>query len=165
MKRFLGWAVFFSVLVGCTGGYSFAGGDVGSAKTITINQFPNYADLVNPTLSQEFTEGLRDIFIARTDLVAESEGGDLIFEGSITDYRIQYISAQSNETAAQNRLSITVNVIFTNQIEPEKSFEKKFSRYKDYDSDFSLTQVEEGLVTEMIEELAEDIFNRSVVNW
>lgn len=161
------FAVLFASLViaACTGGYSFTGGDVGGAKTITIKQFPNYAPLINPTLSQEFTEGLRDIFINRTDLIAESEGGDLIFEGSIQDYRIQYISAQANETSAQNRLTITVNVVFTNQLEPEKSFESKFSRFKDYDSDQSLSEVEASLVSEMVEELAEDIFNKSVVNW
>jgi len=153
------------LLVACTGGYSFSGGDVGGAKTITILQFPNYAPLINPTLSQEFTEGLRDIFIVRTDLVAEREDGDLIFEGSIQDYRIQYISAQANETSAQNRLTITVNVVFTNQLEPDKSFESKFSRFKDYNSDQSLSEVEASLVSEMVEELAEDIFNRSVVNW
>ncbi|GAB5557130.1 MAG: LptE family protein [Schleiferiaceae bacterium] len=165
MKKFLS-VLFASVIIAaCTGGYSFTGGDVGGAKTITIKQFPNYAPLINPTLSQEFTEGLRDIFINRTDLVAESEGGDLIFEGSIQDYRIQYISAQANETSAQNRLTITVNVVFTNQLEPDKSFESKFSRFKDYDSDQSLSEVEASLVSEMVEELAEDIFNRSVVNW
>jgi hypothetical protein len=165
MKKFLS-VLFASVIIAaCTGGYSFTGGDVGGAKTITIKQFPNYAPLINPTLSQEFTEGLRDIFINRTDLVAESDGGDLIFEGSIQDYRIQYISAQANETSAQNRLTITVNVVFTNQLEPDKSFESKFSRFKDYDSDQSLSEVEASLVSEMVEELAEDIFNRSVVNW
>ncbi len=165
MKKFLS-VLFASVIIAaCTGGYSFTGGDVGGAKTITIKQFPNYAPLINPTLSQEFTEGLRDIFINRTDLVAESDGGDLIFEGSIQDYRIQYISAQANETSAQNRLTITVNVVFTNQLEPDKSFESKFSRFKDYDSDQSLSEVEASLVSEMVEELAEDIFNKSVVNW
>src|SRR5690606_24535555 len=109
-----------------SGGYSFTGGDVGNAKTISVDFFPNYAPIVEPTLSQVFTEALRDIFIRQTSLELVERGGDLHFEGTITGYDVKPINAQSSDVgkAAANRLTITVNVIYVNKLEEKKSFEQ-----------------------------------------
>lgn len=157
--------LFSAILAGCTGGYSFTGGDIGSARTVSVDLFPNHADYVNPTLSQSFTEGLRDIFVQQTSLSLVSSGGDLHIQGSIVSYDIAAKSATAGETTAQNRLTIGVNVVFTNELDTKKNFEQRFSRFRDFPSDQEFSVVEAQLVEQINRELAENIFNRAVVNW
>jgi len=144
--------------------YSFTGAST-TAKSITIKYFPNNALLVNPTLSQTFTDALKDKFVSQTTLDLVSDGGELVLEGDIINYATQPIAIQGNETAALNRLTITVHVTFTNTIEENQDFEANFSRYEDYESSKSLSEVEEDLITAINEALVEDIFNKAVVNW
>ena len=112
------------LLIGC-GAYSFTGGNTGDAKTIQIDFFPNQAPLVEPSLSQRFTQDLQDLFTRQTNLTLVRAGGDLRFEGEIIDYRITPMSAtssQGSQTAAQNRLTIVVNVRYTNRLEEKDDF-------------------------------------------
>lgn len=164
MKKILS---FFPLLILMACGYSFTGGDVGNAKTISVDFFPNYADLVQPQLSQVFTEKLRDVFIRQTPLNLVQTEGDMHLEGSIVQYTIDPINAQANAQAqvAQNRLTIAVNVIFTNKLEPDKSFEKVFTRYDDFPSDQDISQVQDELHDKLSQELAENILNQAVGNW
>jgi len=151
---------------GCKMNYSFTGGSIDpKIKTISIQYFQNNAPIVQPSLSQAFTEALRDKFSSQTKLVLVNKGGDLNIAGSITGYSTQPIAIQGNETAALNRLTITVSVKFTNIIDEKQNFEQSFSRYSDYQSSLSLSAVEETLIKDINEILVEDIFNKSVVNW
>lgn len=161
---YLGLALIFPA---CTGGYSFTGGDVGDAKTISIDFFPNYSELVKPELSQTFTETLRDIFVQQTPLELVQRNGDMHFEGSIVSYRVEPVNAQANAqaTVAQTRLTIEVNVIFTNRLEPDKSFEQKFSRFDDFSADQDISAVEDELHEKLSQELAENILNQAIGNW
>lgn len=153
-------------LTSCVGGgYSMTGGDVGAAETISVAIFPNYSDYVNPQLSQAFTDQLRQLFVQQTPLTLVSSGGDLHFEGSIIGYEISAKAATNAETTAQNRLTISVNVIFTNELDSDKSFEQVFSRFRDFPADQDFSAVESQLVTEINRELSENIFNRALVNW
>lgn len=151
---------------GSCGIYSFTGASVPpEAKTISIQQFPNNAPLVQPMLSQRLTDALRDKFSSQTSLSIVPVKGDLAFEGSITDYRTQPVAITGDETAALNRLTISVKVSFTNRFDEKQNFETTFSRYEDYESSRALSEVEDQLMGEIIEALVQDIFNRSVVNW
>lgn len=151
---------------GCRGGYSFTGADISAdTKTFTVELFPNHASLVQPTLSNVFTETLKDKFLSQTSLQLVNDGGDLIFSGEITNYTVSALAYQANETSALTRLTITVKVRFINQVEPNKSFESSFSRYADYESSQSLSSVEADLMQQISEELVDDIFNKSVANW
>ncbi len=156
-----------ALLTACGGGYSFTGGDVGDAKSVSVAFFPNYADLVQPQLSQTFTEKLRDIFVQQTSLELTDRAADLQFEGSIIGYSIKPISAQASEIGqvAQNRLTIEVNVIFTNKLEEKKSFERKFSRFEDFDANADISAVESELIETITQQLAENILNQSIGNW
>jgi hypothetical protein len=155
-----------ALLLNACGVYSFTGASLPpEAKTIAIANFPNKAALVNPTLSNEFSDRLRDKFIGQTTLHLVSTGGDLVIEGAILDYRTQPVAIQGDETAALNRLTITVSVKYTNTVEPAKSFETTFSRFAEYSSSAPLSTVESALVTQINEALVEDIFNKAVVNW
>jgi len=146
--------------------YSFVGGTLDpKIETIAIKYFPNNADIVQPTLSQSFTEALRDKFTGQTRLNMVEKNGDLNIEGEIISYYTQPVAIQGDETAALNRLTITVNVRFINTINSEQDFESSFSRYEDYESSLNLSAVENTLIQQINETLVEDIFNRIVVNW
>ena len=167
MKRFY-YILLLIVLItfqGC-GIYSFTGGNTGDAKTIQIDYFPNNATLVEPSLSQQFTVELQDLFLRQTNLNLVKSGGDLHFEGEVTGYRINPMTATADQTAAQNRLTITINVRFYNKLLEEDNFEKNFSFYHDYDANVILTgsALEEAFEI-IFERITQDIFNESVAKW
>ncbi len=150
---------------GC-GVYSFTGASIPpEAETISVQYFPNKAQLVEPILSPLFTDALRDIFVSQTTLEMIENGGDLSIEGEITSYTTTPVAIQGDQTAALNRLSIKVNVRFFNKFEPEKDFEQEFSQFLDYSSEKDLSEVKEELIISINYMLVTDIFNKAVVNW
>lgn len=161
-------AALCSVLlpVGCRMSVSLTGGTIDSrAKTVAINTFPNNASLVNPSLSQSFTTALKDKIQGQTPLTIVSRQGDYEIDGEIIAYTVSPVAIQGNETAAMNRLTITVRVRFTNKFDENQNFEQTFSRYADYASSRNLSSVESTLVTEINDALTDDIFNKAFVNW
>jgi hypothetical protein len=159
-------ALTLSLLVSCSVKYSFTGASISpDVKTVSVDLFQNLAPLVNPTLSSLISENLRNKFISQTKLNVISAYGDLSFSGEIRNYNVQPVAIQGNETAAMNRLSISVRVKFENIIDPTKNFDKTFTHYADFDSRSQLAQVEQTLVAEIVEKLVEDIFNSAVANW
>ncbi len=158
--------VVFSVVISACGVYSFTGASIPpGATTYSVDFFPNNAPTVQPTLSQVFTDALKDKFSRQTSLKLNNGLGDLHFEGSITGYSIQPQAIGPDDRAAQNRLTVTVRVRFVNEFEPENDFDQSFSRYYDYDSSKSLAEIENEAIDVIVEALVEDIFNRAVVNW
>ena len=150
----------------CRLSVSLTGGTVDPrAKTVAITTFQNNASLVNPTLSQSFTTALKDKIQGQTPLTIVSTNGDYELEGEITGYNVSPVAIQGNETAAMNRLTITVRVRFTNSFDDTQNFEQTFSRYADYSSTQNLSSVEAGLVSEINDALTDDIFNKAFVNW
>lgn len=150
----------------CRISYSFTGANISPAvKTFSVYYFPNRARLVNPTLSQSFTEALREKLQRQTPLNELAEDGDLIFEGQITGYEVRPMSIQKEDMAALNRLTVSVRVKYTNNIDPDQSIEQTFSAFEDFDAASSLSAVEDGLVPEIINKLTEDIFNATLANW
>lgn len=150
--------------VGC-GIYNFTGGSTGNAKSFQVNFFQNKAPLVEPGMDRDFTLYLQDLINNQTNLSLTDRGGDLIYEGEITDFSISPMSATSQQTAAQNRLSVSINVRFTNNTDPDKDFEKRFSHYYDYPADTQLSSVKVAAFEEIFERIAQDIFNASLANW
>lgn len=155
-----------SILPSCTMGYSFTGANISPmVKTFTVYFFPNRARLINPTLSQSFTEELKDKLTRQTSLNEISENGDIEFEGQITKYELKPISVAKDDISAQTRLTIAVKVKYTNSKEPEKDFDQSFSAFEDFDSNLSLSSVEDELVLTIIEQLTDDIFNSTIADW
>jgi len=169
IKHFL-FIVIISIAIltftqGC-GAYSFTGGSTGDAKTIQIDYFRNDAQLVEPRLSQEFTLALQDLFLRQTNLSLVKSNGDLQFEGEITQYRIEPITATAQQTAAQNRLTITVNVRFFNKLKKEDNFERTFSFYYDFGANAQLIGgVLDDAFKVIFDRITQDIFNASVAKW
>lgn len=151
---------------GCSIRYSFTGASIPpDARTVSVANFPNVAPLVNATLATSFTEALKDRFSSQTRLGIQEYGGDFTFEGEITGYSVAPTAIQGNETAAMNRLTVTVHVKFTNNLDEKASYDKSFSAYEDFLSTQQLTQVEGELVPLLIEKLVDDVFNGAVANW
>ncbi|MGI6319609.1 MAG: LptE family protein [Bacteroidales bacterium] len=167
-KRVLVILVLYVSLLGISscGIYSFTGASIHpEAKTVNIKRFPNMAPMVNPSLSQEFTEALQEKFQRQTSLILVDGSADYEFEGEIVGYSTSPVAIQGDETAAMNRLTITVNVRFSNRFNEDENFEQRFGRYVDYDSNRNLSEIESELVKQINEVIVEDIFNKAVVNW
>jgi hypothetical protein len=161
-------ALFITVVVSFAScvSYSFTGASIPpEAKTISIQYIDNQAQLVVPTLSESLTTALKDRFTSQTSLELVNRNGDLQIEGVITDYNTTPQAITGNETAALNRLTISVKIKFVNTIEPDKNYETTFNRYEDYDSGMDLASVQDGLIETINEMLVDDIFNKAVVNW
>lgn len=152
----------FSFCCGC-GIYSFTGATI-EVETISIAFFENRSALINPTLSQIFTESLKDRFISQTKLNLVEIEGQWQLKGAITSYQVTPIAATANE-ASLNRLSIIVNVEFIDITKDDNKWTQSFSRFSDFDATQSLSEVEEALVEDINEQLVNDIFNKVAVNW
>ena len=169
MKRLLYILGLVTILMtsGCTVKYSLSGASIPpDAKTFSIAYFPNNAAMVTPTLSSTLTDALVDKFSRSTRLLQVPEGGDFAFEGEIVGYTSTTASVSSNDYALQNRLTVTVRVRFTNVIDEKASFNNRtFSAYADYDSTKLLTEVEGELITQIVDQLVNDIFQAAASNW
>lgn len=162
------WATMLLLAIGnaCTVKYSFTGASISpEVRSFTVYYFPNKAQLVNPNLSEALSEALRDKFIRQTNLEMMNDGGDLEFEGHISGYEVRPMAIQSGDVAAQNRLTVTVKVSFTDKVTPENDFESSFSAFAEFPSDQLISDVEEDLMEEIVDQIVEDIFNKSVANW
>lgn len=155
------------ILDGCTVSYSFTGAsiDYNKLKTISVQYFANRAPIVVPTLSQQFTDALRDKFRSQTKLKMVNGIGDVDFAGEITRYETRSTAITGDDKPARNRLTIEVKVRYTNAINPKDNFESNFSRFQEYGADENLATVENTLIETIVDQLTEDIFNKAFVNW
>lgn len=154
-----------SILLISCGNYNFTGtGDL-NAKTFQVNFFQNNAPIIEPGLDRDFTIALQDLIQNQTNLNLVRSNGDLMYEGEIVDYRISPMSATANNTAAQNRLTIGVNVRFTHKNKPDDDFEQRFSFFYDYPASTQLINVQDTAFQEIFERITQDIFNASLAKW
>ncbi len=146
--------------------YNFTGTGKIDADTFQVNYFQNNAELVEPGIERNFTITLQEILQNQTSLNLTNQGGDLLYEGEIVEYRITPMTATSNQTAAQNRLTIAVMVRFSNKNKEEDNFEKRFSFYHDYDANEQMTGTRlTTALDEIFERITQDIFNESLAKW
>lgn len=171
LKRII---LYIMVLASCTflcqscGIYSFSGTSIqADVRSVTINYIQYKALRVNPSLSNDLTEALKDQFRRFTRLEQVDTDGDLEISGEITGYDVKATAITADEVAAQNRLTVTVKINFVNNKYPEDNFDqpKSFSAYADFDATQLLDAVESTLCEEIIDKLVEDIFNATVANW
>lgn len=148
------------------GVYSFTGADTGAATTFQVNYFQNASDIVEPGIDRTFTIELQDLIQGQTNLSLSNSGGDLIYEGEIVDYYVAPITATAQNTAAQNRLTIAVNLRYFNTLDPEKDLERQFSFYYDYPANAQLTgPTLDTALEEIYSRITQDIFNATLTNW
>jgi hypothetical protein len=153
-------------MVACSIKYSFTGASIApNVKSYTIANFANRARNVNPTLSEYIVEQLRNKINRQTNLDYNENTGDLEFEGTITGYEVMPLSVREENQDAQNRLTVTITVKFTNNKNHELDFEQEFKAYADFSSANNFADVEESLVKITVEQIINDIFNKSFSNW
>ncbi len=134
-------------------------------KTLNIQAFGNDASLVVPYLAQEFTEELQDRFLSRSRLTLTDGEADVVISGAISNYTIRPVAIAGGETAAQNRLTISVKVKYENNISPNDNWEQTFTNYSDFSSSLNFASEERGLIEEVIDLISQDIFNQALGKW
>jgi hypothetical protein len=149
------------------GPYSFTGASISpETKTFQVNYFQNNAPLIEPGLDRDFTQALQELLINQTSLDLVRSNADLTYEGEITTYRISPTTAQANNTAAQNRLTIGVLLRFYDKNDPDAELEQRFSFYYDYGGSSLLTgSQKETAHEEIFERITQDIFNATLAKW
>jgi hypothetical protein len=153
------------VCFGCKVNYSFTG-ITETPETFQVNFFQNTADIIEPGLDQLFTITLQDLITNQTSANLINTGGEVIYEGEITEYRIAPMTATADNTAAQNRLTISVQVRYINTKDEEKDFDKRFSFYYDYGASEQLSgSIKDTAFDEILERLTQDILNASLADW
>ena len=153
-------------LVTSCGIYSFSGTSIQpDVKTITIPYVEYTALRVNPSLSNDLTEALKEKYRKLTRLEQVDVDGDLELLCTVTGYDVKATAVTANEQASQNRLTVSVKIEFSNRKYPEDDVNNSFSAYEDFDATLSLDAVEAGLCETIIEKLVEDIFNATVAQW
>ena len=156
------------VLSSCTISYKFNGSSIDYSKTksISISDFPNVAELVYPPLASEFSESLRDAYTKQTRLQLLKKGGDMHLEGEIVGYQLTPLAISADSYSSQTKLTMTVNVRFTNNKNPEEDFsDKKYSAYQTFDSSRMLSDVQDELMKTMIADIVDNIYNDTVAKW
>lgn len=166
MKKFASCLIIL-LLSSCTISYKFNGASINYnlIKTISVSDFPIRAALVYPPLSEVFTNSLKDAYTQQTALQMVDVNGDLQVEGEITGYDLSPQAVGTDAYATMTRLTITVKVRFTNTKEPQYDFDRTFSAYQDFSSTQMLTDIQDGLIETITDELVDLIFNATVANW
>jgi len=158
------------LLTGC-GIYSFTGASIPPGTTsFQVNYFVNVAgnkpgSTVEPGLDRDFTVALQDLILNLTNLDLVTADGDLIYEGDITEYSVTPMSATAENTAAQNRLKMTVFLTYTNTKKEEDNFKKSFSFFYDFPADKQVYDVIDAAHKEIFERITQDIFNETLAKW
>ena len=160
-------AFSIALLLFSCGKYSFTGASIpADTKTFQVNYFQNNAPLIEPGLERTFTIALQDLINNQTSLDLVNSNGDLVYEGEIVEYRISPTTATAQNTAAQNRLTIAVNVRFFDKNDPDAELEQRFSFYYDYPGSAQLVgSQKDTAIEEIFERITQDIFNASLAKW
>ena len=160
-------AICLLLLAACSVSYKFNGASIDYNKihTIQISDFPIRSTYVWGPMGPMFNNQLKDVFANHTRLQQVKRNGDLKIEGEITQYQQRNKSVSSEGYSAQTELSITVNVRFTNNTNHKEDFERQFTATSSYETTRNLNSVQEELVTQMVKDLTDQIFNATVANW
>jgi len=151
---------------GCSINVTMSGASIpDNIKNFSVQYFENRAPLINPTLSQNFTEGLKDRVTQESRLILKNGTGDVDFSGEITGYNVRPMAIQADALSAMTRLTVTVKVRYKNYKDPKVNWESSFSAFREFDSSLNINEVEEEYVGEIIEEITENIFNKTFSDW
>jgi hypothetical protein len=162
--------LLFCTCFGCKF-YSFTGASIpAGTKTFQVNFFENLAgnrpgSIVEPGLDQEFTIALQDLFLNQTNLSIVNKGGDLLYEGEIVEFSVTPMSATSEIKAAQNRLTMEINLRYFNKKNKDDDFEKRFSHFYDFPANQQVYDVRDTALDEIFERITQNIFNETLAKW
>ena len=153
-----------ALFISC-GVYSPYGASTSGAKSFSVSKFEAIHPLVSATSALSLTESLVDRVQRQSVLKLVGNEGELQFSGKVVGWTVQPINVQGDETAGANRVTITVDVVYTNTLDENLSFQRNFSRFVDVSSSSDLFSIEDQIVDEIGELISQDIFNSSLGNW
>ncbi len=168
LKIILLLSLVMCVLAACTVSYKFNGSSINydKVKTISFENFPNRsAAFVWGPMESMFNTALQDIYMQQTRLKQVRQGGDLQLSGEIVNYDAYNKGVGSDGYSTMAELKMTVNVRFVNNTNPQENFEQQFSASREYVATQQMSAVQEELVTQMIKEIVDQVFNATVANW
>ena len=167
MRFFIISITYLMIMQSCSVKYSLTGASISPETTsFQVNYFQNNAPLIEPGIERDFTNKLIDLLINQTSLELVKSNGDLVYEGEIVEYRISPTTATSDNRAAQNRLTVGVNVRFYDIKDPDADFEKRFSFYYDFPASVQLIgSQKDTAMEEIFERITQDVFNASLAKW
>ena len=166
IRRVMMYFVSVFILISCSISYSFKGGKVDdNIKTVKITDFLNQAQLVYPPLTQTFNREMRARMVDQSGLKETSSSPHLEFEGEITDYSVVGTAVREDGYASMAKLTITVAVRYTNNVNPEESLEQKFTSFEEFSSTRTLEEVQDGLITKIVNDIVDMIYNATLGNW
>lgn len=159
--------ILMFLITSCTISYKFNGAsiDYTKLKSVSIADFPNNSEYVVPTLSQNFTETLRDKYTRQTRLKVLKLNGDIQLEGEIVGYQIASTSISADTYASKTRVTLTINVRFNNTKNSDESFENRYTSFQEFDSSKNIRDVEDELIRTMVDEIVDKIFNDTAAKW
>jgi len=171
-RRIKPWGVSTLILLlglgisSCSIAFNFTGGKVDlSLESLSVATFLNEAPIVVPYLALEVTNQLQDRFLSQSNLEITSGAADVQLSGSVTRYSIQPVAIQGDDQAVQDRLTIAVRVKFDNNVDPQESWENTFTAFTDFDSDLDFASNEADLINEVLEQITQDVFSKSIGKW
>ncbi|MGC6423126.1 MAG: LptE family protein [Flavobacteriaceae bacterium] len=163
--------LFLSFLPCSCGIYSFTGASIPpGTETFQVNYFENQAgnrpgSTVEPGLDRDFTIALQDLLLNQTNLSLVNSGGDLIYEGEITEYSVTPMAATADIKAAQNRLKMSVKLRYFNTKNEEDDMEKSYSFFYDFPADLQVYDVRDAALKDIFDRITQDIFNDTLAKW
>lgn len=157
----------FILLNACSVSYKFNGAsvDYNLVKTISISDFQNHARLVYPTLSATFSDELRNKYVRQTRLRIVDSNADLELEGEITNYDFRQMAVKEDAYASMTELVMTVKVRYTNNKKPSDDLEQSFTASQPFSNTNTIDQVQDELITKLVEDLVDQIYNATLGNW
>lgn len=154
------------IVWGCSIRMTMSGASIpDNLQKFSVQYIANRAPLINPTLSQNLTEGLKDRILNESRLTLARDLGDVDFSGEITGYDTRPMAIKADALSAETRLTVTIKIRCRNFKDPKKNWESSFSAYQDFSSERNLTEVEEELVRVIVEQLTENVFNKAFADW
>lgn len=154
------------LLAGCSVRVTFKGSSVpDNVRIASVQYFENRAPYINPALSQNFTEALKDRITSESRLIVRPDVGDVDFSGEIVGYDTRPMAIQANALSQETRLTVSIKVRYQNFKNPRQNWESTFSAYQDFPSEQNITAIEDELVKQIIDELTENIFNKAFADW
>ena len=146
--------------------YNFTGTGKIDAKTFQVNYFQNISELIEPGIERDFTLRLQELIQNQTNLSLTNSNADLLYEGEIVEYRTSPMTGTADQTAAQSRVTIVINIRFTNKNKPEEDFEKRFSFFDDYSGNQQLVGAQlKTSLDKIFKRITQDIFNETLAKW
>ena len=159
--------IFTLILIqACKVNYSFSGINISKdIKTFEVDYIPNNASFIVPGLNEEFRNMLIDRIDQQTNLVQVENNGDITFQGEITDYKVSPVALTAGQTAAQNRLTISIKIDYINRKNEAENVQKTYSWYYDYPANLTRDQIAAEAHKKILETILDNLFSDTLAKW